>query len=151
MLDNARQHYPSANLQHLHIEVLESAAIEELTIAIEVMKACQQRGVSVALDDFGTGYSSLTYLKSLPADIVKIDRSFVIDMLNNPDDLAIVESIVYLAERFGKTVIAEGVETAAHIEALRNIGCHILQGYGIAKPMAPDALVRWTPFHLATQ
>lgn len=130
--------------------MLESAAIEELTIAIEVMKACQQRGVSVALDDFGTGYSSLTYLKSLPADIVKIDRSFVIDMLNNPDDLAIVESIVYLAKRFGKTVIAEGVETAAHIEALRNIGCHILQGYGIAKPMASDALVRWTSLHLAT-
>lgn len=151
MLDDARQRYPSVNLQHLHIEVLESAAIEELTVATEVMKACQQRGASVALDDFGTGYSSLTYLKSLPADIVKIDRSFVIDMLDNPDDLAIVESIVYLAKRFGKTVIAEGVETAAHIEALRNISCNILQGYGIAKPMTPDALARWSSPLLATE
>lgn len=143
MLDSARQRYPTVNLQRLHVEVLESAAIEELQVATDVMKACQTRGVCVALDDFGTGYSSLTYLKSLPADIVKIDRSFVIDMLDNQDDLAIVESVIYLAKRFGKTVVAEGVETDAHIEALRRIGCHVMQGYGIAKPMSLDMFMDW--------
>ncbi|HAA43996.1 MAG: diguanylate cyclase/phosphodiesterase [Halomonas sp. 54_146] len=143
MLDSARQRYPAVNLKRLHIEVLESAAIEELQVATDVMKACQTRGVHVALDDFGTGYSSLTYLKSLPADIVKIDRSFVIDMLDNQDDLAIVESVIYLAKRFGKTVVAEGVETEAHIEALRRIGCNVLQGYGIAKPMALERFTEW--------
>lgn len=143
MLDSARQRYPAVNLKRLHVEVLESAAIEELQVATDVMKACQTRGVRVALDDFGTGYSSLTYLKSLPADIVKIDRSFVIDMLDNQDDLAIVESVIYLAKRFGKTVVAEGVETDAHIEALRRIGCNILQGYGIAKPMTLDRFTEW--------
>lgn len=147
MLDNARQQYPNVNLKRLHVEVLESAAIEELQVATDVMKACQTRGVRVALDDFGTGYSSLTYLKSLPADIVKIDRSFVIDMLDNQDDLAIVESVIYLAKRFGKTVVAEGVETDAHIEALRRIGCHVLQGYGIAKPMPLGAFWDWHRQH----
>jgi len=97
----------------------------------------------VALDDFGTGYSSLTYLKGLPADIVKIDRSFVIDMLKNADDLAIVESVIYLAKRFNKTVVAEGVETKAHIEALHRLGCDILQGYGIAKPMPVEQFSIW--------
>ncbi|XGA79534.1 EAL domain-containing protein [Halomonas sp. CH40] len=143
MLDNALRYYPDVDMNRLHVEVLESAAIEELNIATDVMKACQARGVRVALDDFGTGYSSLTYLKGLPADIVKIDRSFVIDMLENADDLAIVESVIYLAKRFNKTVVAEGVETKAHIEALHRLGCDILQGYGIAKPMPVEQFNIW--------
>lgn len=143
MLDTTQQRYPNVNMSRLHVEVLESAAIEELHIATDVMKACQARGVRVALDDFGTGYSSLTYLKGLPADIVKIDRSFVMDMLKNPDDLAIVESVIYLAKRFNKTVVAEGVETNAHIEALHRLGCDVLQGYGIAKPMPLDQFTKW--------
>lgn len=143
MLDNALRYYPDVDMNRLHVEVLESAAIEELNIATDVMKACQARGVRVALDDFGTGYSSLTYLKGLPANIVKIDRSFVIDMLENADDLAIVESVIYLAKRFNKTVVAEGVETTAHIEALHRLGCDILQGYGIAKPMSVENFNVW--------
>ncbi|MGS2742455.1 EAL domain-containing protein [Halomonas sp. LS-001] len=143
MLDSNQQRYPDVNMGRLHVEILESAAIEELHIATDVMKACQARGVRVALDDFGTGYSSLTYLKGLPADIVKIDRSFVMDMLKNPDDLAIVESVIYLAKRFNKTVVAEGVETDAHIEALYRLGCDVLQGYGIARPMPLDQFTKW--------
>ena len=143
MLDVALRYYPDVDMNRLHVEVLESAAIKELNIATGVMKACQARGVRVALDDFGTGYSLLTYLNGLPADIVKIDRSFVIDMLDSADDLAIVESVIYLAKRFNKTVVAEGVETKAHIEALHRLGCDILQGYGIAKPMSVEQFNAW--------
>lgn len=143
MLERAQARYPTVRLENLHVEVLESSAMEELTIATDVMRACQAKGIHVALDDFGTGYSSLTYLKGLPADIVKIDRSFVMDMLSAPDDLAIVESVIYLAQRFGKTVIAEGVETDAHAQALRSLGCDVLQGYGIARPMKEQAFLEW--------
>lgn len=92
-------------------------------------------GVNFALDDFGTGYSSLTYLRRLQANLIKIDQSFVRDMLSNADDLAIVESIIGLAKLFKRDMIAEGAETIEHGTMLLELGCELAQGYGIAKPM----------------
>ena len=96
-----------------------------------------------ALDDFGTGYSSLTYLRKLPVDTLKIDQSFVRDMLVDPDDLGIVESVIQLATNFNRQVIAEGVETLEHGRVLRKLGCRLAQGYGIAKPMAAAQFPAW--------
>jgi hypothetical protein len=107
------------------------------------MHACRALGVRFALDDFGTGYSSLTYLKRLPADILKIDRSFVSDMFDNPNDLAIVEGVVGLAAAFQREVIAEGVETVVHGQLLLSLGCELAQGYGIAWPMPAAEFHPW--------
>tara|TARA_R110001606_G_scaffold386136_1_gene549982 strand:+ start:1464 stop:1808 length:345 start_codon:yes stop_codon:yes gene_type:complete len=99
--------------------------------------------VSFALDDFGTGYSSLTYLKRLPAHLIKIDQTFVIDMLENSDDSAIVEAVIGLAKAFRRDVIAEGVETIPHGLALLKLGCQLAQGYGIARPMPAIDIPKW--------
>ena len=96
-----------------------------------------------SLDDFGTGYSSLIYLRRLPATVLKIDRSFVRDMLWNAEDLALVEGVIGLAAAFRRTVIAEGVETAEHGGLLLKLGCDLAQGYGIARPMPADELPGW--------
>ena len=96
-----------------------------------------------ALDDFGTGYSSLTYLKRLRVALLKIDQSFVRDMLDDPDDLAILEGVIGLAAAFKREVIAEGVESVAHGTALLQLGCHLAQGYGIARPMPADQMPAW--------
>ena len=92
---------------------------------------------------FGTGYSSLTYLKRLRVALLKIDQSFVRDILEDPDDLAILEGVIGLAGAFKREVIAEGVETVAHGAALLNLGCELAQGYGIARPMPADQLPAW--------
>jgi diguanylate cyclase (GGDEF)-like protein/PAS domain S-box-containing protein len=127
----------------LELEVLETSALEDIQKVSDIMRACQGLGVRFALDDFGTGYSSLTYLKRLPAEVVKIDQSFVRDMLDDPDDLAIVQSVLGLATTFHRTVIAEGVETLAHGEALLAFGYELAQGYGIARPMPAENLPAW--------
>ncbi|MFO8044605.1 MAG: EAL domain-containing protein [Halomonas sp.] len=127
----------------LCLEVLESAALEDFQAATRVMRNCRALGVKVALDDFGTGYSSLAYLRNLPVDMIKVDRSFVMGMLEHKDDMAIVESVIYLAQRFAKLVVAEGVESNAHIQHLKAMGCDLLQGFGIARPMPAGALVGW--------
>ncbi len=100
-------------------------------------------GVSFAIDDFGTGYSSLTYLRRLPVDVLKIDSSFVLNMLHDPGDLVIVDGVVALAEAFGRSVVAEGVETVQHGLALLRLGCEVAQGYGIARPMPAEDLPSW--------
>ena len=99
------------------------------------MQACREMGVGFALDDFGTGYSSLTYLKRLPADLLKIDQSFVRDMLDDLDDLSILEGVLGMSRAFQRQAIAEGVETLAHGEMLLRLGCELAQGYAIARPM----------------
>ena len=113
------------------------------------MNACVALGVKFALDDFGTGYSSLTYLRRLPANLIKIDQSFVRDMLIDSDDLAIVEGVIGLAKSFKREVIAEGVETIDHGTALLELGCELAQGYGIARPMPaadiPEWINNWKP------
>ena len=127
----------------LELEILETSALEDVVRVSEVMRACQAMGVTFALDDFGTGYSSLTYLRRLPAEALKIDRTFVRDMLEDPDDMAIVEGVVGLGNAFHRALIAEGVETVAHGEALLRLGCEVAQGYAIARPMPAAELAVW--------
>lgn len=127
----------------LTLEVLETSALEDLAHVSQVIDECHSMGVSFALDDFGTGYSSLSYLKRLPVNKLKIDQSFVRDMLDDPDDLAILEGILGLARAFRRQVIAEGVETVAHGELLLQLGCELAQGYGIARPMPASDIPLW--------
>jgi EAL domain-containing protein (putative c-di-GMP-specific phosphodiesterase class I) len=100
-------------------------------------------GISFALDDFGVGYSSLTYLRRLPVSVIKIDQSFIRDMLQDEGDLAVVAGVISLGQSFELSVVAEGVETAEHGVKLLNMGCHIAQGYGISKPMEADKVYDW--------
>ena len=134
---------PDLPPDRLELEVLETAAIEDIRRVSRTMHACQALGVRFALDDFGTGYSSLTYFKRLPTETLKIDQSFVRDMLADSEDMAIVEGVIGLAEVFRRNVVAEGVETPAHGVLLLNLGCELAQGYGIARPMPADDLPRW--------
>ena len=134
---------PDVAPHRLELEVLETSAMEDIAHVSQVMRACQALGVQFALDDFGTGYSSLTYLKRLPAECIKIDQSFVRDMLTDTDDLAIVQGVIGLAKAFQRQVIAEGVETVAHGALLLPLGCELAQGYGIARPMPASELPAW--------
>jgi diguanylate cyclase (GGDEF)-like protein/PAS domain S-box-containing protein len=134
---------PLVQPQWLELEVLETSAMDDVAKVSRVMRACRDLGLRFALDDFGTGYSTLTYLKKLPAEVLKIDQSFVRDMLTDPDDLAIVEGVIGLAKAFRRQVIAEGVETVAHGRLLLKLGCELAQGYAIARPMPADALAGW--------
>ena len=141
--------YPELPPHSLEIEILESAAIQDIQSVHELMVAAQKLGVRFALDDFGTGYSSLSYLKRLPANILKIDQSFVRDMLDDQDDLALIGAIIGLARAFKREVIAEGVETTSHGVALMRLGCDFAQGYGIARPMPADQVVAWANSYVA--
>ncbi|MCF8208689.1 MAG: EAL domain-containing protein [Rhodoferax sp.] len=127
----------------LELEVLETSALADMAQVSQVIEDCARIGVKFALDDFGTGYSSLTYLKRLRVSMLKIDQSFVRDMLEDPDDLTILEGIIGLAAAFKRDVIAEGVETVAHGTALLHLGCELAQGYGIARPMPAEQLPAW--------
>ena len=109
-----------------------------------VLAACREIGVSIALDDFGTGYSSLTYFKRLPVNLLKIDRSFVRDVLDDPEDLNILEGVLGLATAFDRVAIAEGVETVDHGRLLLQLGCIYGQGNGIAWPMPAEDLPAWS-------
>lgn len=135
--------FPSVTPAMLEMEILETSALGDLSQVADLLEACRKLGVAISLDDFGTGYSSLTYLKRLPAGVVKVDQSFIRDVLENPEDLAILNGIMSLAAAFGRQVIAEGVETEAHGDMLLRIGCELAQGYGIARPMAADQIPGW--------
>ncbi len=135
--------HPGVKPGSLELEVLETSALEDLDQVSGVLHACREMGVRFALDDFGTGYSSLTYLKRLPAAQIKIDRSFVHDMLDDPDDLAIIEGVLGLTTTFCRQPIAEGVETVEHGVMLLQLGCELAQGFGIARPMLAADLPGW--------
>jgi diguanylate cyclase (GGDEF)-like protein/PAS domain S-box-containing protein len=135
--------HPKVNPGSLELEVLETSALADMEQVSHVIESCHQMGVKFALDDFGTGYSSLTYLKRLRVALLKIDQSFVRDMLDDPDDLAILEGVIGLAAAFKREVIAEGVETVAHGTALLHLGCELAQGYGIARPMPAEQMPLW--------
>ncbi|MGV7207609.1 putative bifunctional diguanylate cyclase/phosphodiesterase [Oxalobacteraceae bacterium A2-2] len=135
--------HPSVAPSSVKLEVLETSALEDIAHVSSVIKACAAIGVQFALDDFGTGYSSLLYLKRLPAAQIKIDKGFVQDMLEDPDDLAILQGVLGLAAAFKRETIAEGVESEAHVRMLRQLGCRLGQGYGIARPMPADLLPAW--------
>jgi diguanylate cyclase (GGDEF)-like protein/PAS domain S-box-containing protein len=128
------------NPARLKFELTESVLLHDVDDTIAKMRELQSHGVGFSLDDFGTGYSSLAYLKRLPLDQLKIDRSFVRDMLNKPHDAAIVRTIVELGVSLGLTVVAEGVETVSQCEVLAHLGCQGFQGRLFGMPMSPDEL-----------
>jgi diguanylate cyclase (GGDEF)-like protein/PAS domain S-box-containing protein len=135
--------HPNVAKGSMDLEVLETSALEDFAQVSRVIKECADLGVAFALDDFGTGYSSLTYLKRLKVSVLKIDQSFVRDMLDDPDDLTILQGVIGLASAFRREVIAEGVETVAHGTILLSLGCEMAQGYGIARPMTAEMLPGW--------
>ncbi len=124
-----------AKPERLKLELTESVLVENVEDIIIKMNALKARGVAFALDDFGTGYSSLSYLKRLPLDLLKIDKGFVRDILNNPNDAAIAKMVVVLADSLDLSVIAEGVETEAQRDFLASLGCHRYQGYLLSPPL----------------
>ncbi len=135
--------HPSIDPSRLEIEVLESSALPDMAQVSQVIHTCGRLGVSFALDDFGTGYSSLAFLKRLPVDVLKIDQTFVRDMLDDPEDLTIVEGMLGLASAFRRLAVAEGVETVEQGILLLRLGCQVAQGFGIARPMPPSDLPAW--------
>ena len=142
-LQELLQRHPEPVARHLCIEVLETAALADVDATHALILRCRGFGVRFALDDFGTGYSTLTYLKKLPVDTLKIDRSFVQGMLVDPQDMALVEGVVGLARHFDCEVVAEGVESAAHARALLRLGCRQGQGNGIAAAMPAFEVAAW--------
>jgi EAL domain-containing protein (putative c-di-GMP-specific phosphodiesterase class I) len=126
----------------LEFELTESILMTDAESAVETLRQIKARGIRLALDDFGTGYSSLSYLKRFPLDALKIDRAFIRDVTENPDDVSIVVAIISLARSLRLHVIAEGVETQEQLEFLRRHGCDEAQGYYIARPMDVAAISR---------
>jgi EAL domain-containing protein (putative c-di-GMP-specific phosphodiesterase class I) len=120
--------------QSLELEITESSQMHSVEEALAQVQALADMGVHMAIDDFGTGYSSLAYLKRFPVSRLKIDRSFVRDLCEDREDAAIVASIIGLAKTLGLDVVAEGVETAEQLAALRSEGCRVCQGYLFSKP-----------------
>jgi EAL domain-containing protein (putative c-di-GMP-specific phosphodiesterase class I) len=143
--------HPQVAPSKLELEILETSALEDILYVSNIIEKCSNFGVTFALDDFGTGYSSLTYLKRLPVAQIKIDQSFVRNMLEDPDDLAILVGVIGLARAFNRTIIAEGVETAAQGESLLKLGCQLAQGYGISRPMSGDKMPEWVKVWLSNE
>jgi len=128
----------NVNPSSLKLELTESVAIDNLSATIKKMNLLKSHGFKIAMDDFGTGYSSLSYLKNLPFDYIKIDRSFIQDMLENEDDASLVKTILSISKQLNFSVIAEGVETKEHIEFLKEFGCDLYQGYIKSKPIPAE-------------
>jgi len=135
--------YPEVEPHRLDLEIAESVAIDNIQRVTQHLHACQALGVRFSLDDFGTGYSSLSYLKRLPTQTIKIDKSFVRDILHDKDDLALTKAVIGLARAFGREVIAEGLETLEHGQLLMRMGCEVAQGYFIARPMPASDVPAW--------
>ena len=127
----------------LELEITESAMIADINKTMEVLNLLSDTGIQLAIDDYGTGFSSLAYLKKLPVNILKIDKSFVLGMTRDKHDNSIVHSTIELAHNLGLKVVAEGVEDKATINQLADMGCEIAQGYYFSRPLSQDALVQW--------
>lgn len=135
--------FPPELVRFLQIEILESAALQDVGLVTRLIQEYRAAGVSFALDDFGTGFSSLAHLKHLPVDTLKIDQSFVHDMLGDAGDLSIVQAVIRLAQSFQRQVVAEGVESIEQLLMLMALGCDVIQGYTIARPMSGPLLLPW--------
>jgi len=137
------KHWPDMPNGSLLFEIVETSDLEDLEPIESVINECLNMGIGFSLDDFGTGYSSLVYLRRLSIEELKIDQSFVRDMLNDPDDQAIVEGVIGLGKAFGLRVVAEGVETIEQARHLEGLGCSIAQGFGLGRPMQVNAFEQW--------
>lgn len=143
-LKDILSNYETLNTNYIQLEILESSVLGDLNTIKTTLNACRKQfGLNIALDDFGTGYSSLTHIKSLPANVIKIDQSFVIDMLNDANNYSIINGVLGLANSFNRDVIAEGVETTEHGLMLLMMGCEKAQGYSIARPMPANEFNNW--------
>lgn len=127
----------------LTVEITEGLLLDDRPEVLEQLKELRARGIAISLDDFGTGYSALSYLRKFNIDYLKIDRSFVRDIVDNPDDRAIVESIIVMARRLGIKLVAEGVETREQADLLRTADCDMAQGFLFAKPMPEDEFLKF--------
>jgi len=125
----------SLDAKHFELELTEQTLVKNIDNAIEMMDELKVIGFSFAIDDFGTGYSSLAYLKKMPVDVIKIDKSFVFGMLENRADYQIIMSTIAMVKNLGLQVIAEGVETSAQLRSLTENGCDVIQGYYFSKPI----------------
>jgi EAL domain-containing protein (putative c-di-GMP-specific phosphodiesterase class I) len=128
----------------LELEITESAVMVDPERTIRALRDLRERGLRLAIDDFGTGFSSFAYLRDLPVDKLKIDRSFVARMLESEKDAAIVRATIDLGHTLGLLVAAEGVEDRVTFDVLAGLGCDVVQGYFVAKPMPGDEFVRWS-------
>ncbi|WP_348686058.1 putative bifunctional diguanylate cyclase/phosphodiesterase [Rheinheimera aquimaris] len=127
----------------LELEVTETALIQDPERTAEILKKFRALGIRIAIDDFGTGYSSLSYLKRFKVDVLKIDMSFVKDMLQDKSDYEIVKTIISLGQSMNIELIAEGIETAAHQASLQELGCLYGQGYYYSKPLPPEQFIQY--------
>jgi EAL domain-containing protein (putative c-di-GMP-specific phosphodiesterase class I) len=141
--------WPGMPSHRLLLEIIETSELEELDPIEDVINECLKMGVGFSLDDFGTGYSSLVYLRRLSIEELKIDRSFVRDMLEDPDDEAIVVGVIRLGQAFGLRVVAEGVENPQQAQYLVDLGCSVIQGYGLGRPMPVYAFQKWYANYLS--
>ena len=137
----------AADPQWLSLEITESAIMHDPDRALKNAKTLSARGIHLSIDDFGTGYSSLSYLRKLPVNELKIDKSFVMDMLNEGNDLLIVKSTIELAHTLGLKVVAEGVESEAVLKTLQDLGCDVVQGYLISRPIPGENMAQWLSGH----
>jgi len=143
-LNEALERHRNIDSRYFQLEILESSVLSDLETISHVLTRCQHElGVTVALDDFGTGYSSLSHISKIRANTIKIDQSFVRDLLDDPDDYSIIDGVISLSNTFNKEVIAEGVETTEHGLMLLLMGCHEAQGYAIAKPIPANDVETW--------
>ena len=129
--------------KYIELEITENVVMTDIARAMDSIVKLQSMGIKVSIDDFGTGYSSLAYLRDLPIDKIKIDRSFIKEVARNDSDLTIVKSMIDLSHGLGKRVLAEGVETLEQLNVLRHLGCDAVQGYFINKPLPEEKLVRY--------
>ena len=142
MVEDQRRAFGLAD-DAIEIEITESTLMGDHVQAREALSRLRAIGIRTSIDDFGTGYSSLSYLRELPVHALKIDRSFITDLIDEPDSEAIVRSIIELARNLGLETVAEGVEDERVSERLTNLGCDYVQGFAIARPMPAEAMLRW--------
>ncbi len=131
------------DLGRLEFEITESTLMDNIDVVLPVLEELQAMGSSISIDDFGTGYSSLAYLKSLPISMLKIDKSFIQELEDNPDDAVIVNAVISLAHNLGKKVIAEGIENAKQLAFLKEKGCDVVQGYYYSAPLPAGEFHDW--------
>jgi EAL domain-containing protein (putative c-di-GMP-specific phosphodiesterase class I) len=124
----------------LGLEITENSAIHRCDETVHLLESLKNRGIQISIDDFGIGYSSLGYLKRLPVQILKIDRSFVVNMTRDSDDVAIIRAIIAMAHSLGIRVTAEGVESGEQLTILRSLGCDAIQGYHFSRPVSADII-----------